>query len=97
MSIKDKYKRPKPDQDPPRKKGNSDVVGQIVNSKPIDTVMQETVNTGRNVKKATFELDADLHKKLRTFAVLSDTTMVAVVEKALNDYLERTDNKKQFF
>jgi hypothetical protein len=93
VSVKDKYKRPKPDQDPPRKKGNSDVISTIVNNETVNTAIQETVSTARNVKKETFELDADLHKKLRTFAVLNDTTMVDVVEKALNEYLGRMDNK----
>lgn len=73
------------------------LISKMFNNKTVDTDIQETVSTARNVKKATFELDADLHKKLRTFAVLNDTTMVDVVEKALSEYLERMDNKKQPF
>ena len=81
MSLKDKYKRPNPNL--PKKKGNLEVISKIVNS--------ETINTDRNIKKATFELDADLHKKLRTLAVLNDTTMVDVVEKAISEYLDRME------
>ena len=101
MSIKDKYKRTK--SEPPKKKGNADIISKIVNNNPtvnteiqktVDTVTQKDVNTGKNVKKATFELDADLHKRLRVFATLNDTTMVNVVEKAIIDYLERLDNTK---
>lgn len=91
MSLKNKYNRPKPDQAPPRKKGNSDVISKIVNNEYVNTAIQETVNTDRNVKKATFELDSDLHKRLHTFAVLNDTTMVDVVEKAIREYLDRMD------
>ena len=92
MSMKDKYKRPKPDQDPPKKKGNSEVISKIINNDAANTAIQETVNTGKKVKKATFELDADPHKKLRVFAAEKDTTMVDVVEKAINEYLDRMDN-----
>lgn len=91
MSLKDKYNRPKPNQVPPPKKGNSEVISKIVNNETVNTNIQEPVSTERNVKKATFELDADLHKKLRTFAVLNDTTMVDVVEKAIRDYLDKMD------
>jgi hypothetical protein len=84
VSLKDKYNRPKPDQIPPKKKGNSEVISKIVGN--------EIAPTDRKVKKATFELEADLHKRLRTFAVLNDTTMLNVVEKAINEYLERMDS-----
>lgn len=51
-----------------------------------NTGVQGTVNTDK--KKATFEMDADLHRKLRRYAADHDTTMITVVEKALNDYLQ---------
>lgn len=91
MSLKDKYNRPKPDLAPPKKKGNSEVISKMVSTETVDTVIQESVSTERKVKKATFELDVVLHKKLRTFAVLNDTTMVDVVEKALNEYLDKNE------
>lgn len=81
MSLKDKYKRP--NLDLPKKKGNSEVISKMVG--------KETVTTDRNIKKATFELDADLHKRLRTFAALNDTTMIDVVEKAIINYLDRME------
>lgn len=43
----------------------------------------------KTTKKATFVLDKELHKKLRLYAVMKDTTMVDIVEKALKDYLKR--------
>lgn len=56
----------------------------------FDTLADNTekrvpVNTGK--RKATFEMDPDLHRKLRRYAADHDTTMVTVVEKALYDYL----------
>ncbi|MEC1524449.1 hypothetical protein P9D43_20820 [Neobacillus niacini] len=93
MSLKNKYKRPTPDQVPPKKKGNSEVISKMVHSETINTGIQETVNTERKIKKATFELDAILHKKLRTFAALNDTTMVDIVEKAINEYFDRMEYK----
>lgn len=91
MSIKEKYKRDKPE--PPKRKGNADIIGKIVNNdETVDTVIQKAVSTERNIKKATFELDANLHKRLRVFAMMNDTTMVDIVEKAIVDYLDRMDN-----
>jgi predicted HicB family RNase H-like nuclease len=54
-----------------------------------DTGIQENVNTDKKKKKATFDLDADLHKKLRIYAAAQDTTMVTIVEEALNEYLNK--------
>jgi hypothetical protein len=88
--LKNKFNR-KPDQAPPKKKGNAEVISQLVNNDTVNTTIQETVNTEKKVKKATFELDAALHKKLRMFAVSNDTTMVDVVEKAINEYMNRAD------
>lgn len=58
----------------------------IFNTLADNTETQKTVNTGK--KKATFEMDSHLHRKLRRYAVDHDTTMVTVVEQALNDYLK---------
>ena len=88
--LKNKFNR-KPDQAPPKKKGNAEVLGKLVNSDTVSTDIQETANTEKKVKKATFELDAALHKRLRMFAVSNDTTMVDVVEKAINEYMDRMD------
>lgn len=91
-SIKDKYKRPQPEQGPIRKKGNAEVINQIVQQdSTANTVIQENVNTVKKVKKATFQLDADLHKKLRTFAALNDTTMLDIVEQAIIEYLDKAN------
>ena len=78
MSIQNKYKRTP--EKPPQKKGSSEVVSQMVN--------QKEKGEKKATKKATFVLDADLHKQLRTYAAVNDTTMLDVVEKALNTYLK---------
>ncbi|QGQ48299.1 hypothetical protein [Metabacillus sediminilitoris] len=45
----------------------------------------------KEFKKVTFQLDVDLQKRLRTFAAMNDTTMVEIVEKALNDYMDKNE------
>jgi hypothetical protein len=88
--LKNKFNR-KPDQTPPKKKGNAEVISQLVNHDTVNTSIQETTDTEKKVKKATFELDAGLHKRLRMFAVENETTMVDIVEKAINEYMDRVD------
>jgi hypothetical protein len=88
--LKNKFNR-KPDQAPPKKKGNAEVISQLVNHDTVNTSIQETTDTEKKVKKATFELDAGLHKRLRMFAVENETTMVDIVEKAINEYMDRVD------
>lgn len=92
MSLKDKYRRPTPEQIPSKKKGNSDVISKMINSNPINTGIQETVYMKREVKKATFELDVTLHKRLRIIAAANETTMLDLVEKAIIEYLDKIDN-----
>jgi phosphoenolpyruvate-protein kinase (PTS system EI component) len=87
--LKSKYKR-QPNQKPPKKKGNVDIISQLINDETVNAAIQESVNTEK--KKATFVLDAGLHKRLRMFAVENDTTMVDVVEKAINEYMDRMGN-----
>jgi len=50
-----------------------------------NTEIQESVNKVKK-KKATFEMDVDLHRQLRRYAADHDTTMITVVEQALNDF-----------
>ena len=59
--LKNKFNR-KPDQAPPKKKGNVEVISQLVNNDTVNTSIQETVNTEKKVKKATFELDVGFIK-----------------------------------
>lgn len=90
MSIRNKYNRPTP-KVPPKKKGNSDVISQIIQD-PVDKDIHKPVSTEeRKIKKATFELDADLHKRLRTQAAINDTTMLEIVEKAIKEYLDKLE------
>ena len=99
MSIKDKYNKTGK---LPKSKGNRDVVNKIItknqdetntdNNIPVNTEIQEPVKiekeeVKKTIKKATFELDSELHKRLRMFAVEQDSTMVEVVEKALIEYI----------
>lgn len=94
MSIKDKYNKKAVVS--PKSKGNRDVINKIMHTNS-NTDLQLDVNTGiqetvkREVKKATFELDSTLHKRLRTFAALNDTTMLDVVEKAIKEYLDKEE------
>jgi predicted transcriptional regulator len=39
------------------------------------------------MKKTTLNLDADLHKRLRILAIEEDTSMTALVEKAVESYI----------
>jgi 4-hydroxy-3-methylbut-2-enyl diphosphate reductase IspH len=95
--LKNKFNR-KPDQTPPKKKGNAEVISKLVHNDDVNTVIKETVNipvqesVNTEKKKATFVLDAGLHKRLRMFAVENDTTMVDIVEKAINEYMDRMGN-----
>jgi predicted HicB family RNase H-like nuclease len=99
VSIKDKYNH-KP-ATAPKSKGSRDIVEKILknDNQSVNTVIQETVNTDKfeskqkDVKKATFDLDAKLHKRLRSAAVEHETTMVEIVEKALNEYLDKLNNQ----
>lgn len=45
--------------------------------------------TQRKVKKVTFQLDFDIHKRLKLFAIEKDEAMGEIVEKALIEYLEK--------
>ncbi|SET49710.1 hypothetical protein SAMN05421676_105103 [Salinibacillus kushneri] len=74
---KNKYNRTGPG-------ANQSVFGSLV----TDTGIQEDVNTVKK-KKATFEMDPNLHRELRRFAVEHDTTMVTIVEKALKEYFRQ--------
>lgn len=99
MSIKDKYNH-KPTT-APKSKGNRDILKKILqnDNPPVNTGIQETVDVAKiaskqkDVKKATFDLDAKLHKRLRSAAVEYETTMVEIVEKALNEYLDKLENQ----
>jgi 4-hydroxy-3-methylbut-2-enyl diphosphate reductase IspH len=95
--LKNKFNR-KPDQAPPKKKRNAEVISTLVHNDDVNKVIQETVNipvqesVNTKKKKATFVLDAGLHKRLHMFAVENDTTMVDIVEKAINEYMDRMGN-----
>lgn len=73
-SIKNKYNRK----------------GIGANQSVFETMSKNTgihlpVNTVK--KKATFEINLDLHRRLRRHAADHDTTMVKVLETALTNYL----------
>lgn len=66
--------------------------GSGANKSVFDTIasntgIQEAVNTEKKKKKATFDMDAELHKQLRRYAADYDKPMVTIVEEALNEYL----------
>ena len=45
------------------------------------------------MKKTTLALDADLHKRLRILAIEEDTSMTALVEKAVEQYMFQKGKK----
>ena len=47
----------------------------------------------KQMKKTTLVLDADLHKRLRIQAILEDTSMTALVEKAVEKYMQGKKGK----
>ena len=91
MFIKDRYHY-KPAR-APKSKGKKDIMEEIPkdDTPPLHTASIE--NKQKDVKKATFELDAKLHKRLRGAAAEYETTMVDILEKALNEYLDKLDNQ----
>lgn len=96
MSIKDKYNK-KPTE-APKPRGNRDVVSKLFEQEKGYADMQNNVNTEiqepvlKKIKKATFELDAVLHKELKIAAVREGKTMVDIVESALKEYLNKLEN-----
>ena len=59
----------------------------------VDTSKQQTSYTAIQVhkKKATFNLDIDLHRRLKVTAAQNDREMVELVEDALTQYLDQLD------
>ena len=90
MFIKDRYHYPTR---VPKSKGKKDIIEETPkdDTPPVHTTEVETKQ--KDIKKATFELDAKLHKRLRGAAVQYETTMVELVEKAINEYLDKLDNQ----
>lgn len=75
---------------------------ETVQEKPQDAVVRQaaprvqTVTSGQAVqlcgkitKKATYELDAELLERVNRFAKSRDMKKLAVIERALEEYLER--------
>jgi predicted transcriptional regulator len=62
-------------------------------------VAKGTIGSGRTQpaktakKKATFNLNADLHRRLKVMAALRRREMVELVEEALEGYLRRLELK----
>lgn len=64
----------------------------------VDTVVRLDVKTARQEagpkKKATFNMDAELHHRLKVAAAVHRREMVEMVEEALGAYLERVNKRK---
>lgn len=85
MSIKDKYnKQPK---EAPKSRGNRDVMSKLFHENANTGIQGSVFTSERKIKKATFELDADLHRELKLVAVKEGKTMLQIVEAALKGYL----------
>lgn len=83
MSKKAKFAGLLSEEETPTIKKKEDVLSAISSN----TAIQETVNTGTK-KKATYELDIELHKKLKLYAALNGKTMTEVVEAAVKKYID---------
>lgn len=93
MSLKDKFNKVPAELPKPKSASNAEVVSQMI-QKNVNTENNKTVNTGlqekkRNIKKATFELDEDLHKQLKSQAAMEGRKMIELVEEALHAYLNK--------
>jgi hypothetical protein len=55
---------------------------------PITSAASQAQSTRRAKKKATFNLDADLHHQLKVTAALYKREMLELVEEALRRYLK---------
>ncbi len=82
MSKKAKFAGLLSEEETPTTKKKEDVLSAISSN----TAIQETVNTGTK-KKATYELDIELHKKLKLYAALNGKTMTEIVEAAVKKYI----------
>ena len=58
-----------------------------------DAIIQSSVPAGPQKKKATFNLDARLHQRLKVIAAMHSREMVDIVEDALQKYLQTMDQK----
>ena len=45
------------------------------------------------MKKTTLAFEADFHKRLRILAIEEDTSMTALVEKAVQEYMSKKGRK----
>lgn len=59
------------------------------NQQDVPTARQQDVETAGAKKKATFNLDADLHHRLKVAAATHRREMVDMVEEAVRAYLDR--------
>lgn len=84
MSLRDKYNKTAPEI-PQRKLTAAEKMLQ----NERNTEIQEKVNTEINTKKATFVLDAELHKQLKTNAAIEGRNMADIVTDALNLYFKK--------
>ncbi|WP_046181424.1 hypothetical protein [Domibacillus tundrae] len=66
---------------------------EVLEKLSVNTGIQEPVKKAKKTK-ATFELDSDLHKKLKMFAAQHDKKMVEVVESALKEYFSSQNNEE---
>ncbi|MEC0373322.1 hypothetical protein [Paenibacillus chibensis] len=71
-----------------------EALNELLNRKPVNTKIQESVDSviergvvPNNKKKATYELDLDLHTELKIFAAKQNKKMVDIVELAIREYL----------
>lgn len=85
MSIRDKYN--KTNNELPKK----ETAAAELLQKNINTDIQKVVDTEIQTKKATFNLDPQLHTQLKTRAAIEGRNMADIVTDALKQYFDRTN------
>lgn len=76
-----------------------EALSELLNRRPVNTGNiinvntensekgKDTINTTSEKKKATFDLDKDLHTELKIFAAKQNKKMVEIVEIAIREYM----------
>lgn len=86
MSKKDRFSDLLSVSEPTGANQKSEIIAGFVN-----TGSQETVNTEIKVperKKATFDMDKDLHMRFKVYAASKGVAMVDILERLISEYLD---------
>lgn len=94
MSKKDRFSNLLSDPGPTGENQKKQIIASYVNAgiqETASTVSQESTNTEMQKpvkKKATFDMDKDLHTRLKTHAASKGVPMVDILEQLIRNYLQ---------